>query len=138
MLIVPAPFSLPGGNVLGGGFLSNVACLWYCCLFLNSWSLRSSLLAAMHNAEYESTPDTVQLDTEGVGDFIRRLERNFRIAYGRDGISAEARDALLYSQLHEGLRYEIMRAPSVWRKSCAARVLLPGSSLHFKVVTASE
>ena len=56
---------------------------------------------------------TVQLDTEGVGDFIRRLERNFRIAYGRDGISAEARDALLYSQLHEGLRYEIMRAPSV-------------------------
>ena len=38
---------------------------------------------------------------------------NFRIAYGRDGISAEARDALLYGQLHEGLRYEIMKVPGV-------------------------
>ena len=45
--------------------------------------------------------------------YIRRLERNFRKAYGRDGIGTEAQNALLYSQLHEGLKYEIVRAPSV-------------------------
>ena len=55
----------------------------------------------------------MQSDSESVADYIRRLERNFRIAYGRDGISAEARDALLYGQLHEGLRYEVMKAPGV-------------------------
>ena len=42
---------------------------------------------------------TVQ-SAESVGDYICRLERNFRIAYGREGISTEARDALLYSHLH--------------------------------------
>ena len=56
---------------------------------------------------------TIQSDSESVADYIHRLERSFRIAYGRDGINAEARDALLYGQLHEGLRYEIMRAPGV-------------------------
>ena len=55
----------------------------------------------------------MQSDSESVADYIRRLERNVRIAYGRDGISAEARDVLLYGQLHEGLRYEIMKAPGV-------------------------
>ena len=37
---------------------------------------------------------TIQSDSESVADYIRRLERSFRIAYGRDGINAEARDAL--------------------------------------------
>ncbi len=56
---------------------------------------------------------TTQPSEEDVASYIRRLERMFRIAYGRDGLTAETRDALLYSQLHEGLRYELMCAPAV-------------------------
>ena len=54
---------------------------------------------------------TVQGETELVADFIRRLEHTFQIAYGRDGMSTETRDALLHSQLQEGLRYD--RSPSL-------------------------
>jgi hypothetical protein len=50
-----------------------------------------------------------QGDTEGVNDYIRRLERLFQIAYGRDGLNVETRETLLYSQLQEGLRYDLMR-----------------------------
>ena len=56
---------------------------------------------------------TVQSDSESVADYIHRLERNFCIAYGRNGISTEVRDVLLYGQLHKGLCYEIMKAPGV-------------------------
>ena len=55
----------------------------------------------------------MQKDSESVSDFIRRLERMFHIAYGRDPMSNETRDTLLYCQLHEGLRYELMRGPAV-------------------------
>ena len=54
-----------------------------------------------------------QKDSESVADFVRRLERMFRIAYGRDPMSNETRDTLLYCQLQEGLRYELMRGPAV-------------------------
>ena len=50
---------------------------------------------------------------ESVSDFIRRLERTFRIAYGRDAMATDTRDTLLHGQLQEGLRFELMRAPSV-------------------------
>lgn len=56
---------------------------------------------------------TVQEAEENVATYIRRLERAFRIANGRDGLTAETRDALLHGQLHEGLRYDIMRGPAV-------------------------
>ena len=56
---------------------------------------------------------TAQKEGEAVADFIRRLERTFRVAYGRDMMSGETRDTLLYGQLQEGLRYELMRAPAV-------------------------
>ena len=56
---------------------------------------------------------TSQSTEESVADFIRHLERTFRVAYGRDGLAASTRDALLHGQLHEGLRYEIMRGPAV-------------------------
>ena len=36
-----------------------------------------------------------------------------RPAYGNDSMLAETRDALLYAQLKEGLKYELMRAPAV-------------------------
>ena len=56
---------------------------------------------------------TSQRDDKGVNSFIRRLERTFRIAYGRDKLVWETRAALLYGQLHEGLKYDIMKAPAV-------------------------
>ena len=55
----------------------------------------------------------MQHEAEPVADFVRRLERTFHIAYGRDHMSAETRDALLYGQLQEGLRLELMSAPAV-------------------------
>ena len=54
-----------------------------------------------------------QRDEETVADFIRRLERHFRVAYGRDGLGSETRNALLHSQLQEGLKRKLMRAPAV-------------------------
>ena len=54
-----------------------------------------------------------QGNDERVADFIRRLEQTFRVAYGRDHMSAETRDALMHGQLQEGLRYELMRSPAV-------------------------
>lgn len=54
-----------------------------------------------------------QSERETVTEFIRRLERTFRIAYGRDGMSKETRDALLHSQLQESLRQEVMSGPAV-------------------------
>ena len=44
---------------------------------------------------------------------MRRLEHTFQIAYGRDGTLPETWDALLYSQLQEGLSHRIMEAPAV-------------------------
>jgi len=54
-----------------------------------------------------------QKEGESVSNFIRRLERTFQLAYGRDGMLPETRDALLYSQLQEGLRDRLMEGPAV-------------------------
>ena len=56
---------------------------------------------------------TSQTDEERVADFIRRLERTFNVAYGREGMSSETRDTLLHGQLQDGLKHELMRAPAV-------------------------
>ena len=40
----------------------------------------------------------LQQREEAVADYIRRLERAFRQAYGADGMSSETRDALLFGQ----------------------------------------
>ena len=56
---------------------------------------------------------TIQRPTESVAEYIRRIETTYRTAYGRDRMSAETRDTLLYSQLQEGLRYDLMQAPAV-------------------------
>ena len=50
-----------------------------------------------------------QDENEKVGDFIRRIRR----AYGHDTMLSETRDALLYAQLQEGLKYDLMKAPAV-------------------------
>ncbi len=41
---------------------------------------------------------TTQWSEEDVASFIRRLEMTFRVAYGRDDLATETRDALLYGQ----------------------------------------
>jgi len=48
-----------------------------------------------------------------VGDFIRQLERLFKLVYGHDSISAETLSTLLYRQLQQGLKHRIMEAPAV-------------------------
>ena len=54
-----------------------------------------------------------QDENEKVGDFIRRIEKTFCRAYGHDTMLSETRDALLYAQLQEGLKYDLMKAPAV-------------------------
>ena len=54
-----------------------------------------------------------QGDREDVADYIRRLEKTFRLAYGHDDLQPETRDALLFGQLQEGLRQDLMEAPAV-------------------------
>ena len=51
--------------------------------------------------------------TESVADYVRRLERLFQLAYGRESLSSETRDTILYSQLQEGLSYNLMKSPAV-------------------------
>ena len=48
-----------------------------------------------------------------VADFDSRLEKTFHRAYGHENMSAETRAVLLYGQLHEGLRYNLMKASAV-------------------------
>ena len=54
-----------------------------------------------------------QAEGEPVADLVRRLERTFQMAYGRDRLSAETRGMLLHSQLQEGLCYDLMRSSAV-------------------------
>ena len=49
-----------------------------------------------------------------VTDFIRRLEKVFQTAFGRENLSVETRDVLLYGQLQKGLSYALMKSPSAW------------------------
>ena len=49
-----------------------------------------------------------QEEMEKTGDFIRRLERLFKVAYVHDNLSVETRNAFLYGRLQEGLRYCLM------------------------------
>ena len=54
-----------------------------------------------------------QDENEKVSDFIRHLEKTFCRTYGHDTMLSETRDALLYAQLQEGLRYDLMKPPAV-------------------------
>lgn len=68
---------------------------------------------------------SLQGKEEGVADYIRRLEKTFHIAYGREKLKRETSDTLLYGQLYEGLRYDLVRSGSVsgyqtYRELCTA------------------
>ena len=56
---------------------------------------------------------TLRAEVERVAHFIRRLERTFNIAYGREGMSTETRDTLLHGQLQDGLKHELKKAAAV-------------------------
>lgn len=56
---------------------------------------------------------TSQKEAEPVADFIRRLERSFAVAYGKDGMSEDTRSILLYGQLQEGLCYDVIKSSGV-------------------------
>lgn len=55
----------------------------------------------------------LQAEEETVADYVRRIERLFQIAYGGDSLSSQTKDTMLHSQLHGGLRYDLMRSPTV-------------------------
>ena len=56
---------------------------------------------------------SIQRQGESVAEFIRQIEKAYRVAYGKDALNLDTRDALLYGQLYEGLRYDLMQAPSM-------------------------
>ena len=76
-------------------------------------SLRSRLDSIGRTAAAQDFRHAAQREEEPVSDFIRRIERIFRSAYGRDPMSSETRETLLYGQLQEGLRLQLMRGPAV-------------------------
>ena len=56
---------------------------------------------------------TSQKNGESVSDFIGRLENVFQTGFGREQLSNETREMLLYGQLQEGLLYSLMESPAV-------------------------
>uniref|UniRef100_A0A1X7U6R2 Uncharacterized protein n=1 Tax=Amphimedon queenslandica TaxID=400682 RepID=A0A1X7U6R2_AMPQE len=63
--------------------------------------------------EIFSGEDSETHSSRGEGDFICRLAKTFRKAYGHDEMYADARDALMYAQLQEGLIYDLIKAPAI-------------------------
>ena len=76
-------------------------------------ALRARLDPGSKTMAAQDFSHSVQRSGEPVTDFIRRLEKTYQIAYGKDNMNVETRDALLYGQLYEGLRYDIMLSPAV-------------------------
>ena len=54
-----------------------------------------------------------QKESETVSDFMRRLEKTFHIAYGKDPMTADTQQLLLYGQLREGLQEDLIKNPAV-------------------------
>ena len=48
-----------------------------------------------------------------MSDFIGRLEKVYQTGFGRENLSKETREMLLFGQLHEGLSYILMESPAV-------------------------
>ena len=63
-----------------------------------------------------------QDENEKVSDFIRHLEKTFCRVYRHDTMLSETRDALLYTQLEEDLRYDLIscfRCPQLSGTLCS-------------------
>ena len=69
------------------------------------------------------TREAKQWPAKTVSDFVRRLQKTFRRAYGHDAMLPETRDALPSAQLQEGLKYDHMEA--LWSFGLSGSVWLP-------------
>ncbi len=78
-----------------------------------SVALRSQLEQGSKAMAAQEFRHCSQTDGEHVAGYLRRLEKTFRVAYGREAITQETCNTLLYGQLHEGLLYCFMEAPAV-------------------------
>ena len=76
-------------------------------------ALRARLDPGSQTMAAQDFRHTLQKSGESVPEFIRRLERIFQIAYGKDDLNRSTRDTLLYGQLYEGLSYDLMQSPAV-------------------------
>ena len=76
-------------------------------------AMRSRLEVGSKTLAAQEFRHATQESQEAVSDYILRLEKTFRRAYGRDHMTEETRSALLYAQLQEGLKYTLMKAPAV-------------------------
>lgn len=54
-----------------------------------------------------------QGENESVSDYILRVERCYQRAYGRDNLSVETREAILFGQLQDGMKFTLMQSPAV-------------------------
>ena len=76
-------------------------------------ALRSRLDPGSKTMAVQEFRHSVQRTGEGVADYIRRLEKTYRVAYGKYDLIPTTRDALLYGQLYEGLCYELVQSPAM-------------------------
>ena len=81
---------------------------------------QDSLMAAVQDFRH-----ACQQDNEMVTDYIRQLERCYQLAYGKDKLSSETKEAILFGQLQAGLIYQIVKSPAVsgsqsYRALCTA------------------
>ena len=75
--------------------------------------MRSRLDAGSRALAAQDFRHATQGSQEPVSDYILRLEKIFRRAYGREHMTEETRNTLLHGQLQEGLKYVLMKAPAV-------------------------
>ena len=76
-------------------------------------ALRSRLEMGSKTLAAQDFRHATQGTQEAVSDYVLRLEKTFRRAYGRDHMAEDTRNALPYAQLQEGLKYVFMKAPAV-------------------------
>ena len=76
-------------------------------------ALRSRLDPGSKTMAAQDFRHSIQRSGESVPDYIRRLEKTYQIAYGKDDLNSATRDTLLYGQLYKGLSYDLMQSPAV-------------------------
>ena len=87
--------------------------------------LRSRLDSTNRTLATQEFRHLLQQRGESVAEYIRRLEKAYQVAYGKDSLPPGTRDALLYTQMYDGLRYEVMHGSAVsgaqgYRELCVA------------------
>ena len=76
-------------------------------------AMRGKLDAGSRALAAQDFRHATQDPQETVSDYVLRLERIFRRAYGREHMTEETRKTLLHGHLQEGLTYVLIKAPAV-------------------------